>query len=1203
MSKGWIIAAVALCLAFWSSLASALPVTITIHEIQLVDPDHNQTSTHQEHYLVTTARIGNTNFPVGNVPQVTACFPPPGDPQKPCHNFIIPPAGTWSFTADVAPTATSIDARIQVRNGDASRLDPIDMSPGNPAMGDRGLHLRLNPQSGTWTLFSDPSAGLNPTVAQSSLIGPGDIAPIDTSHLTARVTFSVDLCNPAAAEVCDGVDNDCDQLIDTADPNFVAPPAVSCPGSVPNCTFPQPQACVNGKVMSSCPAPDPTETVCNGVDDNCNQQVDEGAANLPEVCDGADNDCDDLVDSADPDLVVPTFTCAGIGADCTFTLPASCINGGIVNGSCPMPDASETACNGLDDDCNGRVDEGFQNQRYSVVEPGTCYTSTTYCEAGVVLTTPRIYGDGSPEVPDGINNDCADDQIDECAPGQTDWWCTCSGGDVAFAVDRLDDPFVTPDPNDPSGPGLPDANAAAAACLPTSQPATGTCSVRGVFRRAEQLDYLGCRVVATLPAGTIVSTAEQRLSEGSLLLRGAGSDPSQETCGPNDPLPCIPASTALTRANPCTEDALISAGVRDCRCATTQPFHRLINALTAQSPDANPPGVEPSTAALSLSLELEDLILRGGTVDLSATAFARPDTAGGAVVVEKGEFAARNVLARDNRTRGLGAAIAVFDSPYVVIEDSVVTDNMNAQPGVTYDQVGSLGKVCYYNGISGGFTGFGGGIYLQGVEDATIERSAITENSAPDGAGIAAADTSLVVRNSTIAGNRAGGAGGGMYFRNGNVSLLFNTIARNHSTLSGQSATECAARGGAIYGIGRTGFSAATLTAFGNLIAENSAVMAELQGLNPDCMFEVANPLCGNPVVVSGAGYNFVGDSRPGCGTLPTAVGTLSGDPELTLTDDDSVPVGGTSAQLVYPLAVPGSSAYQAYPAVPAAPAPPCLTASASTDQRGALRPTNAPCSIGAWESSTTFAQFRASGLVAGLFASETLTIKDRARVLSPLEAGSFTVGFNASLSGDVRAESDGFLSNGATVRGNVTIGGSLGGNTQGVSGTVVGGASLSLGELLLRPGTSSGAGVTVPHDGIAHLPPGSYGHVVVRSRATLDLLSAGVYRFKSLTFEPDGTLTLAGNFDVALAVDGTLLLGDRFKMRVNGQTTLDSDHLFLYSRGPLVTYGHDSAIVGDLEAPLALVEVKDRSFVRGAIGGRSVTIGFDAVVGPRAAR
>lgn len=155
---------------------------------------------------------------------------------------------------------------------------------------------------------------------------------------------------------------------------------------------------------------------------------------------------------------------------------------------------------------------------------------------------------------------------------------------------------------------------------------------------------------------------------------------------------------------------------------------------------------------------------------------------------------------------------------------------------------------------------------------------------------------------------------------------------------------------------------------------------------------------------------------------------------------------------------------------------------------------------------------------------------------------------------------------------------------------------------LPLRQGTSSGASVEVPHDGFEQVFPGEYGSVLVRSRATLELAEPGLYRFSSLVFEPDGLLNIAGDqTEVALAIDGDLVLGDRFTMAAGNQSTQSSRHLFLYAAGQYVEYGHDSVVIGDLEAPAAHVEIRDRSFVRGTIGGRTVTIGHDATVGPRA--
>lgn len=123
-----------------------------------------------------------------------------------------------------------------------------------------------------------------------------------------------------------------------------------------------------------------------------------------------------------------------------------------------------------------------------------------------------------------------------------------------------------------------------------------------------------------------------------------------------------------------------------------------------------------------------------------------------------------------------------------------------------------------------------------------------------------------------------------------------------------------------------------------------------------------------------------------------------------------------------------------------------------------------------------------------------------------------------------------------------------------------------------------------------------------MHSRGTLEFTEPGVYELGSLFFEPDAMLSITGDFDVAVLVAGDIVLGDRFKMSVGGQSTLDASHLFLYSGGSYVEYGFDSAVVGGLEAPLAEVVVRDRTFVRGILGAREMTIGFDAVVGPLAA-
>jgi len=117
----------------------------------------------------------------------------------------------------------------------------------------------------------------------------------------------------------------------------------------------QDKVCVKGLIQYTECVANCTEEVCDGLDNDCDGEIDEGQLNAcglcglvpPETCDNVDNDCDGLTDE---DLVQACSTA------CEDDLEY-CINGQWL---CTAKQPFDEICDGLDNDCDGLIDEGIE---------------------------------------------------------------------------------------------------------------------------------------------------------------------------------------------------------------------------------------------------------------------------------------------------------------------------------------------------------------------------------------------------------------------------------------------------------------------------------------------------------------------------------------------------------------------------------------------------------------------------------------------------------------------------------------------------------------------------------------------------------------------------------------------------------------------------------------------------------------------------
>jgi len=180
-----------------------------------------------------------------------------------------------------------------------------------------------------------------------------------------------------------------------------------------------------------------------------------------EYCDGVDNDCDGSVDEDDAIDASTWYADSdtdGYGDPGTTTISCTADSGWVADATdCDDSDpavypGADEYCNGIDDDCDGAIDEG------SPVDVSTWYADTDgdgFGDAGSsqqACTQPSGYEanaldcddadgavfPGADEYCDAVDNDC-DGRVDEGAVDATTWYADDDGDTYGDATDSVVD--------------------------------------------------------------------------------------------------------------------------------------------------------------------------------------------------------------------------------------------------------------------------------------------------------------------------------------------------------------------------------------------------------------------------------------------------------------------------------------------------------------------------------------------------------------------------------------------------------------------------------------------------------------------------------------------------------------------------------------------------------------------------------------------
>ena len=323
--------------------------------------------------------------------------------------------------------------------------------PGAPETPDDSIDQDCSGTDSVTCFVDDDGDGFGSTL--TTISANGICTGAGQSDVDTDCDDDAEFTYPGATELCDDIDNNCDDALPLDEWDFDGDGQLECEGD-----------CAPNEATIYAGAPE----LCNGLDDDCDTLVpadeadndtdtfricegdcDDGNAatytGAPEVCDGQDNDCDSATpgeeldedgdlqaecagdcDETDPDIFTGNpEVCDGKDNDCDPATDDSADvdedGVSICAGDCDDADpdrypGNPEVCDSLDNDCDVTTGDNLDADGDGV----------SICELDCDDLAPTVFP-GADELCDGLDNDCDGDLPDEEVDHDDDGETECEG--------------------------------------------------------------------------------------------------------------------------------------------------------------------------------------------------------------------------------------------------------------------------------------------------------------------------------------------------------------------------------------------------------------------------------------------------------------------------------------------------------------------------------------------------------------------------------------------------------------------------------------------------------------------------------------------------------------------------------------------------------------------------------------------------------